>query len=374
MRHALEGIEVLDFGANLAGPFAPQMMSDLGAGVIKIEEPWSDARTMGRGASFFGCQRGKRSLAIDLKTPEGTKVVHDLIARVDVIHHNLRPGVAERLKYDYETAKRLNPTIIYCHTTGWGSTGPNADWPGWDQFGQALGGAEYHGGGCEHGNPPMWYRYGQCDAVNAMHSLLGVLQALYHRDRTGEGQYVETCIVNGGMTINSDLYLRSDGPVERPVLDAEQRGLGDGYRLYQTADGWIAVACVTEDERARLIGLVGEGSTAVEDTFRTATAEDWVARLDAAGVPAEISRPTYAQDIFDDPEAIAQGWVVAYDHPEVGRLEQIGSLLQLSATPGRIEGPPPALGQHTIEILGELGYSTDDARALKEKRVVNFPD
>jgi crotonobetainyl-CoA:carnitine CoA-transferase CaiB-like acyl-CoA transferase len=374
MRHALEGIEVLDFGANLAGPFAPQMMSDLGAGVIKIEEPWSDARTMGRGASFFGCQRGKRSLAIDLKTPEGTKVVHDLIARVDVIHHNLRPGVAERLKYDYETAKRLNPTIIYCHTTGWGSTGPNADWPGWDQFGQALGGAEYHGGGCEHGNPPMWYRYGQCDAVNAMHSLLGGLQALYHRDRTGEGQYVETCIVNGGMTINSDLYLRSDGPVERPVLDAEQRGLGDGYRLYQTADGWIAVACVTEDERARLIGLVGEGSTAVEDTFRTATAEDWVARLDAAGVPAEISRPTYAQDIFDDPEAIAQGWVVAYDHPEVGRLEQIGSLLQLSATPGRIEGPPPALGQHTIEILGELGYSTDDARALKEKRVVNFPD
>lgn len=298
--------------------------------------------------------------------------MHQLIARVDIIHHNLRPGVAERLKYDYETAARLNPTIIYCHTTGWGSTGPNADWPGWDQFGQALGGAEYHGGACEHGNPPMWYRYGQCDAVNAMHSLLGVLQALYHRDRTGEGQRVETCIVNGGMTINSDLYLRTNGPVERPVLDGEQRGLSDWYRLYETAKGWIAIACVTEEERARLAAIAGESS--LEDAFRTATAEEWVARLDAAGVPAEISRPTYAQDIFDDPEAIEQGWVVAYDHPEVGRLEQIGSLLQLSATPGRIAGPPPALGEHTIEILRELGYSIDDARALKENRVVNFPE
>jgi crotonobetainyl-CoA:carnitine CoA-transferase CaiB-like acyl-CoA transferase len=372
MTSALEGIEVLDFGANLAGPFAPQMMGDLGADVIKIEEPWSDARTMGRGSSFFGCQRGKRSLAVDLKTPEGAEVIHRLIARADVIHHNLRPGVAERLNYDYATAKRLKPTIIYCHTTGWGSTGPNATWPGWDQFGQALGGAEYHGGACEHGNPPMWYRYGQCDAVNAMHSLLAVLQALYHRDRTGEGQYVETCIVNGGMTINSDLYLRADGPADRPVLDVEQRGFGDWYRLYETADGWLAVACVTEGERIRLRQLVGDNS--MEEVFRTATAREWVARLDAAGVPAEVSRPTYAQDMFDDPEAVDQGWVVSYDHSEVGRLEQIGTLVQLSATPGRIAGPPPALGQHTVEILAELGYSADDAKALKQSRILNFPD
>jgi crotonobetainyl-CoA:carnitine CoA-transferase CaiB-like acyl-CoA transferase len=383
MNNALEGIEVLDFGANLAGPFAPQMMSDLGASVIKIEEPWSDARTMGRGSSFFGCQRGKRSLAIDLKTPQGTEVIHRLISRVDIIHHNLRPGVAERLKYDYETAKRLNPSIIYCHTTGWGSTGPNADWPGWDQFGQALGGAEYHGGGCEHGNPPMWHRYGQCDAVNAMHSLIGVLQALYHRDRTGEGQMVETCIVNGGMTISSDLYLREDGPCERPVLDGQQRGLSDWYRLYETADGWITVACVSDDHRDRLQqtiaaaaqdGSGGPEGVVAEAVFLQATAAEWLTRLDQAGVPAEISRPTYSTDIFDDPEAVDKGWVVAYQHPEVGRLEQIGSLLELSATPGRIAGPPPALGQHTVEILVELGYSNDDATVLKDKRIVNFPD
>ena len=181
MPTALEGIRVLDLGANLAGPYGPQTLGDLGAEVIKIEEIATQARTMGRGSSFFGCQRGKRSLAIDLKSPEGTEILHRLLRRIDILHHNLRPGVAERLHYDYPTAKGLNPSIIYCHTTGWGSNGPNADWPGWDQFGQALGGAEYHGGGVEHGNPPMWYRYGQCDAVNAMNSVLGVLQALWHR-------------------------------------------------------------------------------------------------------------------------------------------------------------------------------------------------
>jgi crotonobetainyl-CoA:carnitine CoA-transferase CaiB-like acyl-CoA transferase len=383
MTNALVGIEVLDFGANLAGPYAPQMMSDLGASVIKVEEPWSDARTMGRGSSFFGCQRGKRSLAIDLKTPQGTEVIHRLITRADIIHSNLRPGVAERLEYGYETAKQLNPSIIYCHTTGWGSSGPNADWPGWDQFGQALGGAEYHGGGCEHGNPPMWHRYGQCDAVNAMHSLIGVLQALYYRDRTGEGQMVETCIVNGGMTISSDLYLRSDGPSERPVLDVDQRGLGDWYRLYETKDGWITIACVTDDQQDRLrrvleidagSGTDGSAGSALEVAFGRATALEWQTRLDEAGVPAEISRPNFSQEIFDDLEAIEKRWVVAYDHPEVGRLEQVGSLLELSSTPGRIAGPPPALGQHTVEILAELGYSAKDAALLKDKRIVNFPE
>jgi crotonobetainyl-CoA:carnitine CoA-transferase CaiB-like acyl-CoA transferase len=228
----------------------------------------------------------------------------------------------------------------------------------------------------------MWHRYGQCDAVNAMHSLIGVLQALYHRDRTGEGQMIETCIVNGGMTINSDLYLRSDGPSERRLLDLEQRGLGDWYRLYETADGWITVACVTDGQRDRMRGALGiareqgpnEPVDSLEQVFRQATAAEWQVRLDAAGVPAEISRPTYAADIFDDPEAIEKGWVVAYQHPEVGRLEQIGSLVELSATPGRIAGPPPALGQHTIEILAELGYTADEATVLKDKRIVNFPD
>ena len=394
MSYALEGIRVLDFGANLAGPFGAMILGDLGAEVIKIEEVQGDARTMGRGSSFFGCQRGKRSLAIDLKTPEGTEVIHKLITTTDIIHHNLRVGVAERLKYDYATARRLNPRIIYCHTTGWGSTGPNATWPGWDQFGQALGGAEHHSGGGEHGNPPMWYRYGQCDAVNAMHSVIAVLQALYHRDKTGEGQMVETNIVNGGMTLNSDFHFTKDGPFQRPAIDPEQRGVGPLYRLYRTKEGWLQVACVKPEQWARLAQALGGGlaqdsrfatpearranadelAAALEKAFLSKTADEWQRLLDAAGAPAEVSRETYAQDMSHDPDATASGWVAEYPMPGLGLLKQIGTLLELSETPGRIAGPPPLLGQHTQEILAELGYPSEYGQELKQRGVVTYPE
>jgi crotonobetainyl-CoA:carnitine CoA-transferase CaiB-like acyl-CoA transferase len=395
MTYALEGILVLDFGANLAGPFGPMILGDLGAQVIKIEEVGTEARTMGRGSSFFGCQRGKRSLAIDLKTPEGTEVIHKLIARADIIHHNLRVGVAERLKIDYATAKRLNPRIIYCHTTGWGSTGPMASWPGWDQFGQAIGGIEWHGGGMEHGNPPMWYRYGQCDATNAMHSVQAVLWALYHRDKTGEGQLVETNIINGGVTLNSDLFITKDGPASRPVIDKEQRGLGPLYRLYETKRGWILLACLTPEEWMKLTEALREANLAQDSRFATPqgrkqhaselsallesvfiqkTAEEWFRTLDAHKVPVEISSETYWKDMFDDPDAINSGFVVEYEMPVYGRLKQIGTWVEFSDTPGRIWGPPPLLGQHTVEILQELGYTANDARNLKGKGVVTFPE
>jgi crotonobetainyl-CoA:carnitine CoA-transferase CaiB-like acyl-CoA transferase len=391
----LQGLRVLDFGANLAGPFGPQMLGDLGAEVVKIEEIGTAARTMGRGSSFAGCQRGKRSLAVDLKTPDGVAIAHRLIERTDVLHHNLRHGVAERLGFDYTTAKRLNARIIYCHTTGWGASGPDAHRPGWDQFGQALGGAEYHSGGCEHGNPPMWYRYGMCDAVNAMHSVIGVLQALYQRDRTGEGQLVETNILNGGMTMSSDLYLTPAGPVERPVLDPQQRGTGPLRRLYRTADGWLMVSCRSDEQWERLAATVGSAELARDPRFATAAqrqahgealaavleplllsraASEWVAVLDAAGVPVELSSPTYAADMFDDPDAAAAGWIAEYDTPNLGRFKQIGTLVELSGTPGHITGPPPLLGEHTVEILAEVGWDADAASDFKERGVVTYPE
>lgn len=392
---ALDGLRVIDFGANLAGPFGTQMLGDLGADVIKVEEIGTEARTMGRGSSFMGCQRGKRSIALDLKSADGIEIAHRLIARSDVVHHNLRVGVAERLHIDYATARQLNPRIIYCHTTGWGSSGPDAHRPGWDQFAQALGGAEYHGGGCEHGNPPLWYRYGMCDAVNAMHSAIGVLEALYHRDRTGVGQLVETNILNGGMTLNSDLYLTGDGPVERPVLDEEQRGTGPLRRLYRAAEGWLMIACRDEQQWTSLANALGAERLLADDRFATAddrarngaqlaaelapifehrSAAEWYVILDRAGVPVEVSSPSYAADMFDDPVAIDAGWVVGYDTANLGHFEQVGTLVELSATPGRIAGPPPLLGQHTVQILTELGWDPGVAGELKERGVVTFPD
>ena len=196
------------------------------------------------------------------------------------------------------------------------------------------------------------------------------------------------------MVINSDFHLTADGPVERPVIDAEQRGLGPLYRLYQTASGWIQLACVTEQEWADLAAVVGDGvlldderfATAasrkehadelsgwLEGELRTSTAAEWSVRFEKRGVPAEVSRETYASDMFDDEDTKNSGWVVDYQMPQFGLVKQIGTLVELSETPGRIAGPPPLLGQHTVEILAELGYSAQEAETFKERGVVHYP-
>src|SRR5262249_20206657 len=151
---------------------------------------------------FNGCQRGKLDIVADIKTPEGREIAHRLIRSVDIVHHNMRPGVAERLGVDYETARSLNPQVIYCHTAMWGIDGPRATWPGFDQLGQASCGLEEELGG--EGNPPVWYRFGMCDQACACQSAVAVLLALYWRQRTGQGQFLDTSIVSGGMFYSSD--------------------------------------------------------------------------------------------------------------------------------------------------------------------------
>ena len=249
LAHALEGIKVLDLGNFLAGPFGPMLLGDLGATVYKLESPQGDQMRPVT-EPFNGCQRGKLDVVVDLKTPEGLEIAHRLIREVDVVHHNMRPGVAERLGVDYETAKRLNPTVIYCHTTMWGNDGPRATWPGFDQLAQSSCGLEHELGG--EGNGPNWYRFGMCDQACAVQSALAVLMALYWRERTGEGQRVDTSIVNGGVQLNTDAWIGPDGWSERPRTDQHQTGFGPLYRLYETSDGWIALACLGESHWAAL--------------------------------------------------------------------------------------------------------------------------
>ncbi len=213
LTHALEGIKVLDIGNFLAGPFGPMLLGDLGATVYKLESPDGD-QMRAVTQPFNGCQRGKLDIVVDLKTPEGREIAHRLIREVDVVHHNMRPGVAERLGVDYETARQLNPSVIYCHTTMWGNDGPRATWPGFDQLAQSSCGLELELGG--EGNPPNWYRFGMCDQGCATQSALAVLMALYWRERTGEGQLVDTSIVNAGVHFNTDAWIGPDGWSERP--------------------------------------------------------------------------------------------------------------------------------------------------------------
>jgi crotonobetainyl-CoA:carnitine CoA-transferase CaiB-like acyl-CoA transferase len=387
LAHALEGIKVLDIGNFLAGPFGPMLLGDLGAKVYKLESPEGDQMrpiTM----PFNGCQRGKFDVCADLKTPEGLEIAHRLIRSVDVVHHNMRPGVAERLGVDYATAKRLNPKIIYCHTTMWGSDGPRSTWPGFDQLGQSSCGLEYELSG--EGNPPVWYRFGMCDQACACQSLVAVLLALYWREKTGEGQLVDTSIVNGGVYLNSDVWAGPDGPFVRPRLDHEQTGIGPLYRLYRTSDGWIAIAVLTERDWERLVevvpALAGLSKVALADArddpslaalletaFAGGTSAAWFGALDGAGVPAEIADPEATTSWFDAPDLVAAGLVADYEHPEYGRFRQVGHVVHLSETPGKIWGPPPRLGEHSREVLDEIGYSGVEILRLRELGVTTWP-
>lgn len=389
LRHALEGVKVLDLGNFLAGPFGPMLLGDLGATVYKLESPEGD-QMRPITEPFNGCQRGKLDVVADLKTPEGLEIARRLMRTVDVIHHNMRPGVAERLGVDYATAKSLNPSVIYCQTTMWGLDGPRRSWPGFDQLGQSTSGCEHELGG--EGNPPVWYRFGMCDQCCACQSAVAVLLALYWRERTGEGQFVDTSILSGGMYINSDVWIGRDGPSARARLDANQTGLGPLYRLYSTSDGWIAVVVLTDAHWRSLVAAVpaladdarfadgvgrqanaSELAAVLEKTFASATSAEWFAVLDAAGVPVEIADEHAPSSWFDDPDVIAQGLVADYHHPEYGRFRQFGHLINFSATPGRIAGPPPRLGEHTVQVLTELGYTPAEIDDLRVRGITTWP-
>ena len=264
--------------------------------------------------------------------------------------------MAERLGVDYETAQQLNPSVIYCHTTMWGNDGPRATWPGFDQLAQSSCGLELELGG--EGNPPNWYRFGMCDQACAMQSALAVLMALYWRERTGEGQLVDTSIVNGGVHLNTDAWIGPDGWSERPRTDQQQTGLGPLYRLYHTSDGWIALACLGRVALGARWRRRCPGSTttpASPTPTRVAANADALAdvlgdvprRPDRAGrlrarstaracrsrSPTRGRRPHVVRP---QPDLVAAGLVADYEHPQYGRFRQFGHLVHLSDTPGRI--------------------------------------
>jgi len=387
---ALDGIKVLDMGNFLAGPFGPMLLGDLGATVYKLESPEGDQMRHIDGP-FNGCQRGKIDVVVDLKTPEGVEIAHRLISEVDVVHHNMRPGVAERLGVDYETARKLNPEVIYCQTTMWGLTGPRRNWPGFDQLGQSTSGCELELGG--DGNPPVWYRFGMCDQSCAFQSAVAVLLALFWREKTGQGQFVDTSIISGGMYLNSDVWTGPAGPHIRRPADSQQTGTGPLYRLYATSDGWLALVVSNDGEWAALCDVISELgddhrfasavqreqhaaalTEVMEAKLSSGTSDEWFSVLDEAGVPVEIADPEAGQRWLLDPEMEAAGLVVEYPHERWGRLRQFGTLINFSRTPGRIAGPPPLLGEHSRQVLAELGYTKSDMDDLKARGITTWPD
>jgi crotonobetainyl-CoA:carnitine CoA-transferase CaiB-like acyl-CoA transferase len=390
----LDGVRVLDFSAFVAGPLASQVLADLGADVVKVEPLEGEAM---RAAAYAvaAAQRGKRSLALDISAPGAREVVERLIRWADVVLHNFRVGVAERLGIGAADVGRLNPRAVYCHASAFGASGPRAAAPGNDALMQALTGFERAVGGS--GNDPIAATWIPIDMCGGWVAALGTLAGLYRAAATGRGYAVVTSLLGAGMLLQSGVYVRDGRCIRQPELDGDQTGYGPGYRLYRGGDeNWFALVLPDPESWRRLRtvpplasvperyaplrggpddALAREAESVLEHAFAAAPASEWVATLRRLGVPVEpveaLDRDRFRRGILDDPVNRQLGRVVTYATPEWGRFEQIGPLLRCG--PSAAGGPPlmlPGVGEHTEAVLAELGFSGDEVQSLLGAKVV----
>ena len=358
-RGALDGITVVDCSSYLAGPYGAMMLADLGASVIKVEPLEGDSFRELPG--FYGWNRGKRSVAVNLKDPAGREVLHRLVKTADVLIQNMRPGVAERLGMDSAALRALNPRLIYCAMTAFGPDGPYRDRPGYDPVLQAMGGVQHLQG---FGGPPQFVRVAVTDYYTAALGAQAVLAALFVRERTGRGQHVETSLLQGVLALQSGSVVDYPG---KPTFLRET----PTYRLYQAGDAqWFFLACgnqsfwaklckaigrpeMTDDPRFGSWLLRGDNREALmpilEAAFATRSREEWLKILSDHDIPCAPVQSL--QEFMRDPGVQHLQMTVLYEHPEVGALTLMGQPLRFSETQAPDAGPPPVLGQHTRAIL-----------------------
>jgi crotonobetainyl-CoA:carnitine CoA-transferase CaiB-like acyl-CoA transferase len=377
LAHPLSGVRVLDLGLGVAGPFAGRVLADLGADVIKIHAMhdgfWAGTH-MG-----LGTNRGKRSVALNLKRDGGRAALDRLIERADVVTTNWRPGAAARLGLDFEALHERFPRLIWCNSRGF-EKGPRSELPGTDQTAAALTGTEWEDGACGAGNPPLWSRSNMGDTGNAMFAAIAITAALYHLERTGEGQAVSTSIVNAGLLHTSYAWIHADGtPTDWGHVDGEQYGLSTFYRMYRCADdGWLFVAAIRPEQRDRLLTALGEhglvgaddenAAALLEEQFLQRPAREWFDALDQVDVPVEVVDEAFCRDLFDDPEARVTGLVSETWAGNVGRFEDPGFLVDFSETPSVVQRGPSMCGEHTREVLIEHGYTEEEVDVLVADR------
>lgn len=376
-RGPLAGLRVLDLSSYLAGPIGPAYLADLGADVIKVEPPTGEGCRMIM-MLYLGGNPSKRGLALDLKSPASREPLVRLIERSDVVVHNNRVGVAERLGLDYDSVRRIRPDVIYLQSTAYGSKGPDARQPGFDPLFQSLTGIGLAQAG--PGRPPVFPKTPICDIATAMLGATAVLLAVAHRDRTGQGQLIETSLLATGLWLKSDAFVRYAGHEPRAVTNADNSGTNLAHRWYRCRDGFIFVACRLPGERSAFEGQTGvraAGEALAEQAaerelaglFATRTVGEWLERLDKAGVPAERVAMNNDEGVYQNPQA-AHLQVLANDpYPGFTNLRQPGVLVRFSRTPARRRSGSPACGEHTVEVLREIGFADDAIRDLESKGV-----
>lgn len=421
MTGPLTGIKVLEFTQIIAGPLGCMLLADLGAEVIKVEppqgEPW---RLQGQfipleSKTFQSLNRGKQSLSIDVSRPEAQAAIHRLVADMDVVVINYRPDVAARLKIDYETLRAIKPDLVYVDNTAFGRAGPWADRPGYDIVVQAASGLTAAVGKVDDKGAPV-VGPAVADATTGYALAWGVTAALFHRERTGEGQMVETSLLTNALMLQHTSFM------ELPAADAAQRaafkqaldearangtpyaefleqrtailraGVGAAiyYRNFLTKDGAIAIGALSAGVRQRVRDTLGiehnrdeEGydpldpeqrerdlaiTEEVEAMIRAESTDHWVALFEAHRVP--VSPVYFVQELIDQEQVLANGYVVELEHDLTGPQRMPAPPLKMSVTPPEPTAAAPPLGRDTDSILAGIGYSEDEIAALREGGVI----
>lgn len=383
----LVGVKILDFCSFINGAYSASIMGDLGAEIIKIEPLTGDlSRAWGpflNGESRFYqvWNRNKRCLAIDLTTEQGRAIVYDLVRQADVVIENFRVGVTEKLGIDYASLCAINPRLIYCSSTAFGSKGPERQRPGYDPVLQALSGIIRDNE--RFSGAPALLPVAVSDYQASMLVVTGVLSALYHRERTGEGQRLETSLLQAVLSVHAHYYVET--------LDCEPEGAVGiyPYRLFETEDDRIFIAAGTDkfwrmlcevlgvaelgtdpryDQNGKRTVRAAELTALLQPIFKQKPTAEWERLLVEKGVPCGAVNSYF--DFLNDPQVTAMEMNPVLQHPTVGRMRVPGIPVHFEQTPGAIQRPAPVLGQHTEEILGELGFDEAQIAELREEKII----
>jgi crotonobetainyl-CoA:carnitine CoA-transferase CaiB-like acyl-CoA transferase len=385
----LVGIKILDFCSFINGAYSAALMGDLGAEVIKIEPLTGDlARAWGpflNGESRFyqAWNRNKRCLALDLTATAGRDIAYELVRQADVVLENFRPGVTEKLGIDYPTLRELNPRLIYCSSTAFGSKGPQRQRPGYDPVLQALSGII--GDNARFSGKAALLPVAVSDYQASMLVVTGVLAALYHRERTGEGQKLETSLLQAVLSVHAHYFIEA--------LQCEEEGAVGiyPYRLFETADDHIFIAAGTDKFWRLLCEALGvpelgtnplynqngkrtvraaELTALLQPIFKQKTTTEWEQLLIGKGVPCGAVNSYF--EFLHNPQVTAMEMNPVIAHPAIGEMRVPGVAVHFERTPGVIQRPAPLFGQHTEEILRELGYEQTQITWLREEKIIGI--